>query len=75
MNEFIRLRLLIKCLKANSILRKSVKKRFYFYIQCIKTYFFIIFSTDGSESPTLAESDADGHEKPRVKYGELVILG
>ncbi|XP_061398875.1 protein pellino-like, partial [Musca vetustissima] len=31
--------------------------------------------TDGSESPTLAESDADGHDKPRVKYGELVILG
>ena len=38
-------------------------------------FFLILFSTDGSESPTLAESDADGHEKPRVKYGELVILG
>lgn len=32
--------------------------------------------TDGRESPILAESDADGHsDKPRSKYGELVILG
>ncbi|CRK95437.1 CLUMA_CG008642, isoform A [Clunio marinus] len=32
--------------------------------------------TDGRESPILAESDADGHsDKPRAKYGELVILG
>lgn len=34
------------------------------------------FRTDGRESPILAESDADGHsDKPRSKYGELVILG
>ncbi|KAG4068755.1 hypothetical protein HA402_002446 [Bradysia odoriphaga] len=32
--------------------------------------------SDGSESPILAETDADGHnDKPRIKYGELVILG
>jgi hypothetical protein len=35
-----------------------------------------LFRTDGRESPILAESDADGHsDKPRSKYGELVILG
>ncbi|XP_062702082.1 protein pellino isoform X1 [Aedes albopictus] len=31
-------------------------------------------STDGTESPIITESDADT-DKPRVKYGELVILG
>jgi hypothetical protein len=32
--------------------------------------------TDGRESPILTESDADHNsDKPRVKYGELVILG
>lgn len=38
--------------------------------------FFFIYSTDGTESPILAEPDADGRsDKPKVKYGELVILG
>lgn len=38
---------------------------------------FVCFCrTDGRESPILAESDADAHsDKPRSKYGELVILG
>ncbi|XP_055923330.1 protein pellino isoform X1 [Eupeodes corollae] len=34
-----------------------------------------LLGTDGTESPILAEPDADGHDKPRVVYGELVILG
>lgn len=35
-----------------------------------------LFRTDGRESPVLTESDADHNsDKPRVKYGELVILG
>lgn len=37
---------------------------------------FFLCRTDGQESPILAESDADAHsDKPRSKYGELVILG
>jgi len=32
-------------------------------------------STDGTESPILAEDGGDGHDKPRLRYGELVILG
>ncbi|XP_023175977.1 protein pellino isoform X1 [Drosophila hydei] len=32
-------------------------------------------STDGTESPILAEDAGDGHDKPRLRYGELVILG
>ncbi|KAI8044797.1 hypothetical protein M5D96_000969, partial [Drosophila gunungcola] len=31
--------------------------------------------TDGTESPILAEDGGDGHDKPRLRYGELVILG
>jgi hypothetical protein len=32
--------------------------------------------TDGRESPlTLEADDQNGSDKPRVKYGELVILG
>ncbi|XP_070494320.1 protein pellino isoform X1 [Chironomus tepperi] len=31
--------------------------------------------TDGRESPILTESDDHSSDKPRVKYGELVILG
>lgn len=32
--------------------------------------------TDGRESPVLTESEADHNsDKPRIKYGELVILG
>lgn len=33
------------------------------------------FRTDGRESPILTESDDHSSDKPRVKYGELVILG
>lgn len=33
-----------------------------------------ICRTDGTESPIITESDADT-DKPRVRYGELVILG
>ena len=39
---------------------------------------FFSFScrTDGTDSPLLAEPEADGRtDKPKVKYGELVILG
>lgn len=39
-------------------------------------FFHYYYRSDGSESPILAETDADGHiDKPRIKYGELVILG
>lgn len=35
-----------------------------------------MYSTDGTESPILVETDGDAHnDKPRIKYGELVILG
>lgn len=39
--------------------------------------YFFIFSSDGTESPNLAETETiDGlNDKPRIKYGELVILG
>lgn len=40
-------------------------------------YVFFCCSTDGTESPILAEAEAEGHnsDKPRIRYGELVILG
>lgn len=39
-------------------------------------FFLFDFSTDGTESPLLAEPEADGRtDKPKMKYGELVILG
>lgn len=39
-------------------------------------HFYISYRTDGRESPMLTESDADHNsDKPKVKYGELVILG
>lgn len=41
----------------------------------LTSIFLFNYSTDGTESPILAEADADGHDKPRVRYGELVILG
>jgi len=49
-------------------------------IMCIYIKYLIfnsIFtcSTDGTESPILAEDGGDGHDKPRLRYGELVILG
>lgn len=37
---------------------------------------FLYCRTDGTESPILGETDADAHsDKPKPKYGELVILG
>jgi len=39
------------------------------------SYLFTIYSTDGTESPILVEDGGDGHDKPRLRYGELVILG
>lgn len=38
--------------------------------------FIYFFSTDGTESPILADPEAEGRsDKPKLKYGELVILG
>lgn len=38
--------------------------------------FVFICSTDGTESPILADPEAEGRsDKPKFKYGELVILG
>lgn len=39
-------------------------------------YLYFNCRTDGMESPILVEPEADGKtDKPKVKYGELVILG
>lgn len=41
-------------------------------------YFFSLYinRTDGTESPILADPEAEGRsDKPKLKYGELVILG
>lgn len=39
-------------------------------------FFAFYFSSDGTESPILADTETDGRsDKPKVKYGELVILG
>ncbi|KAJ6637458.1 Protein pellino [Pseudolycoriella hygida] len=47
-----------------------------FYEVLTKLRLMTFFRSDGSESPILVETDADGHsDKPRIKYGELVILG
>jgi hypothetical protein len=41
-----------------------------------KNFFFFNFRTDGTESPILPESETDTmSDKPKIKYGELVILG
>lgn len=41
-----------------------------------KFSYWFYYSTDGTESPILVETDGDAHtDKPRIKYGELVILG
>lgn len=45
-------------------------------IEIISIFFSFICSTDGTESPILADPEAEGRsDKPKVKYGELVILG
>lgn len=59
---------------------KSVKKESYVgkkvLIVCLFAFSLFFSRTDGSESPLLAEPEADGRtDKPRMKYGELVILG
>lgn len=46
------------------------------YFIYIEKLLFYHYRTDGSESPILPDTETDGHsDKPRVKYGELVILG